>query len=236
MTLVIGFDGCRRGWIGCLWHGPGSVPDPLLLPSLRDSEGRLPREAAAIAIDMPLGLLDVATPGGRGCDMLARQRFGRRASCVFSPPARPALVAADFDAANRLNRESGPARLGISRQAFGIFPKLRDADDAVAGSAWLRQRVIEVHPEVCFQAMAARPVVTGKKTTAGWTERKEHLRAQQFEQLDQFVEKARRLGAAVDDALDACAGAWSAWRWASGAAACLTTDAATPAYAMRIWF
>lgn len=141
MTLVIGFDGCRRGWIGCLWHGPGSVPNPLLLPSLRDSEGRLPRETAAIAIDMPLGLLDVATSGERGCDMLARQRLGKRVSCVFSPPARPALVAADFDAANCLNRDSGPARLGISRQAFGIFPKLRDAEDAVSGSAWSPDQV-----------------------------------------------------------------------------------------------
>jgi predicted RNase H-like nuclease len=235
MTLVVGFDGCRRGWIGCLWHGPGSVPDPLLLPSLRDSEERLPRETAAIAIDMPLGLLDVAAPGGRRCDMLARQRLGKRASCVFSPPARPALVAADFDAANRLNRDSGPARLGISRQAFGIFPKLRDADEAVAGSAWLRQRVIEAHPEVCFQAMAASPVVTGKKTTAGRDERQQHLRAQQFERLDQFVGEARRLGAAVDDALDACAAAWTAWRWATGAAMCLPVDADGPPHAMRIW-
>jgi predicted RNase H-like nuclease len=188
-----------------------------------------------VAIDIPLGLLDAAASGGRTCDQLARRRLGPRASSVFSPPVRRALEATNHAEASSLNRASGPGAGGISIQAFGIFPKLIDADTALVGSAWLRERAIEVHPEVCFSAMAGSPLEHPKKRAAGKSERRLLLGHNGFQELEGFVASARALGAGTDDALDACAATWSAWRRLHGLAECLPSDATGPNHWMRIW-
>ena len=235
--LVVGFDGCLPGWIGSVWRGPGHQPDVILLKSLERAETELPAATAVIAIDIPLGLLDAAVPGGRACDREARGLLGPgRASSVFSPPARQALAAKTHAEASQLNRSSGPSAGGLSIQAFAIFPKLRDADVALAHSAWLRDRVIEVHPEICFRKINGSPLQTSKKRTAGKDERRRLLTERGVTGLSAFEERARRLGASTDDALDACAAAWSGWRRFIGEAECVPADATGPDHWMRIWF
>ena len=112
----------------------------------------LPEEPAIIAIDIPIGLLESAEPGGRECDRKARRLLGQpRGSSVFSPPVRGALSIRDYWKALSINRSSSSHRTGISRQCFGIFPKLQEIDSLMTPS--LQTRVKEVHPEVCFYAM-----------------------------------------------------------------------------------
>jgi predicted RNase H-like nuclease len=163
---VVGLDGYRGGWIGCLWTGPDRPAAVVALASLADAETALPPNTAVLAIDIPLGLDEAARPGGRECDQLARQRIGARRSSVFSSPSRGALNANSHAEASQMNRGSGPLAPGLSLQAYALFPKLREADAALAGSAWLRERVIEVHPEVSFCEKAGRPLEHPKKTTA----------------------------------------------------------------------
>jgi predicted RNase H-like nuclease len=137
---VVGLDGCPAGWIASVWRGPGHQPDVVLLKSLERAETELPAATAVIAIDIPLGLLDAAVPGGRACDREARSLLGPgRTSSVFSPPARQALAAKTHAEASQLNRNSGPTAGGLSIQAFAIFPKLRDADEA-SGSLGMAAR------------------------------------------------------------------------------------------------
>jgi predicted RNase H-like nuclease len=68
--------------------------------------------------------------------------------------------------------------------------------------------VREAHPEVCFAALAARPVVSSKKTAAGLSERLELLRPH-LPEIDAVVLHAiiatREKGAALDDIFDALA-------------------------------
>ena len=81
-------------------------------------------QAEAVAVDMPMGLLEVAVPGGRDCDRLAREVLGPgKTSCVFSSPCRPALSAKAFAAACAISRANSPTGLGISQQCFGLFAK-----------------------------------------------------------------------------------------------------------------
>src|SRR5262245_566630 len=90
---------------------------------------RLTEKAAVVAVDVPIGLLEAACPGGRECDRLARQMVGRaKAPAIFSPPCRGALPATGHKEANMLNRSSSPFQLGLSQQAFALFGKLREVD------------------------------------------------------------------------------------------------------------
>jgi predicted RNase H-like nuclease len=142
----------------------------------------------------------------------------------------------DYVEACQLNMQSGPDAGKISKQSFAIFPKMIDAAQAVATSIWLRERIIEVHPELCFRMIAGSPLHSKKKRAAGKDQRRHLLQESGFENLGAFELAARLLGAAADDALDACVAAWSAWRRASGGARFLPADAVGPDFSMRIWY
>src|SRR5581483_1101280 len=112
-----------------------------------------------IAIDIPIGLLDSPQIGGRECDREARRLLKHpRASSVFSPPIRKILPARQFSRA-----------LGISIQAFGILPKIREVDEQMRPE--LQGRVHEAHPELSFYHLAGRAMQYNKKTPEGREER-----------------------------------------------------------------
>ena len=117
---------------------------------------------------MPIGLAEAYQPGGRACEREARRLLGRpRASSVFATPARPVLAAKTYEEACRLSRASAPGAKAISRQTYGILPKIREIDDLLRSRAELRAIVREVHPEVCFAELAGAPMRHAKKTSAG---------------------------------------------------------------------
>ncbi len=123
---LVGVDGCKRGW--CAVHVSGSS---WTVHVLRDLAGVLALDPApeVVVVDIPIGLLDEPSAGGRACDREARRLLGApRCSSVFSPPVRGVLNARHFEGA-----------LGLSRQAFGILPKVREADALL--SPILPQRV-----------------------------------------------------------------------------------------------
>ena len=111
----------------------------------------LPEQPALIAVDIPIGLLDRAQPGGRPCDRNARILLGRaRASSVFTPPIRAALKARAYREAMRLNGA------GMSKQAFNIMAKIREVDGVIEPGS--QDRVFEAHPELAFIGLAGRPM------------------------------------------------------------------------------
>lgn len=209
-----GIDGCRGGWVGLrlevlegqllsgTWHLFGSFEEVLAAWG----------DCAAVAVDMPIGLLSEERAVLRPCDRAARALLGRRASCVFAPPTRPMLEADSYE----------PLReRGLSVQAFHLLPRIRELDALM--SPELQQRVWESHPELSFLALAGRPVEHSKRTPAGQAVRKAAL-VGAFEGLaEEIWREGQRLQREVgrsrlrtDDLLDAWALAWSALRHLAG--------------------
>jgi predicted RNase H-like nuclease len=210
--LVAGVDGCRGGWVAFKVKLPARVTsiEVIDLPAwLRER----PPDLACVGIDIPIGLFE----GSRACDKAARKLLGQpRGSSVFPAPCRPALEAQTYAEANLINRQK--TTRGLSQQAWGIAPKIKQVDDAITSEC--QRWAFEVHPEVCFWALnQRRPMKHNKKTKDGAAERVALLR-RSFPEIEQhLVERPPRVGA--DDLLDAAVAAWTALRWNRGEAECV---------------
>ena len=101
----------------------------------------------AIGVDIPIGS---TASGQREADRLARSFVGARRSSVFAAPPSEVYGLDRYEFANELLADAGRPKL--SRQSWALLPKIRQAD-AVARED---ERVIEVHPEVCFREMEGR--------------------------------------------------------------------------------
>lgn len=166
----------------------------------------------AVGIDMPIGLPDT---GQRQADLLARDALGPRRSSIFVTVTRAALAGSTRAEADALNRAHGGQ--GVTAQAFHLGAKIVEVDGWVRGPG-RGVRVVEVHPELSFAAMAGdQPLRDAKRTWAGAARRRALLRA---EGLDLDAGDLGQVGreAASDDVVDAAAAAWSAMRVARGAA------------------
>lgn len=206
---VAGVDGCRAGWI-CFKVELQSLATSVEVIDLVALLRNRPDDLACIAIDIPIGLLD----GSRACDIGARKLLGwPRRNSVFSPPCRASLAAMNHAAATATNlRNTGR---GLTQQARGIAPKIKEVDDAITPEC--QRWAYEVHPEVCFWALAGgRPMAHRKKTGAGANERLDLLRTV-FPGIQRHLLN-RGPGVGSDDLLDAAAAAWTALRLSNGEA------------------
>lgn len=207
MTRVLGVDGARGGWVAAsveVDRTSGRTAD-VAFRALADIAAALATDAAAVGVDMPVGLPDT---GRRECDLIAKALLGRAHSRVFLTPPRTVLEAADYAAALLVHRRLVDGR-GLSVQTWHLVPRIREVD-AVAGDP----RLVEVHPELSFAALAGQ-VLGSKHTAAG--------RAQRLAVLQAWVPGLGEsiplpAGRTAIDALDALAAAWSAARWLAGIA------------------
>lgn len=195
----IGIDGCRGGWVyialeGGKWKAgvTGSLDDlhELLL------KGRL------VLIDMPIGFPDPGDPV-RTCDRLARKILGKKASSIFSVPAREALSASTYEEANRINRQI--LGKGLSWQSWGITPKLKELDEYLRCSGQ-GVNIREAHPEVLFWSLNHKQVIeANKKTNKGFVDRINLVQKffpKSLEIHDFLLESYPRKEVALDDVLD----------------------------------
>jgi len=213
--FVAGIDGCRGGWVAFKVELSTRVTSVELVDLAAWLKKR-PSDVARLAIDIPIGLLD----GHRACDKAARRLLKRpRGSSVFPAPCRAALNAETYADANAVNRQK--TGKGLSQQAWGIIPKIREVDDALTPHC--QRWAFEVHPEVCFWALnQRRPMTHNKKTKDGAAERIAVLRPV-FPEIERHIAtRPPRVG--VDDLLDAAAAAWTALRWHQGKADCVCTS------------
>ena len=196
-----------------VWRpGVGAVK-PHVVVHLSDLINAYPE--ATIAVDMPIGL---SPNGKRTCDQDARRLLGAgRASSIFTPPIPEVLVAENYEEARQISIEHHPERKSLSIQAFGILPKIREVRATVTPE--LQERVFEVHPEVCFAALAGQPIREDKKGPIGYDVRRALLEPvfdmeiPAWDDMRKWV-AANRLdnvslrGPGPDDVLDAMVGAW----------------------------
>lgn len=235
-----GVDGCSAGWF-CygLTAGGGrryriAVTFEELIYSADDRD--------RFFVDIPIGLPRGAKghlcgkEGSKGhpcdskpcevrqCDRDARAELGRpRSSSVFSAPVCAALHAETHEEANRISRVvSGK---GMSRQTYALLPKIREVDrllrDHAASTTGKRKigkagkiEVREVHPEICFWALAGRKAMKhSKKKREGFQERIECLKGILpcvEGDFDEIRETFPKRVLANDDILDAMAAAATA--------------------------
>jgi predicted RNase H-like nuclease len=210
MPWVAGVDGCRAGWVVALAQydtATLTIRGFQLCHRFDDVLALQPR-SDVIAVDIPIGLLDEPQPGGRDCDRQARRLLGHRASCVFSPPCRRILQATHYDQV----RDHG-----MSRQAFGILPKIREVDRLVT-PAW-QEIIHEAHPELAFLSLTGNVMQLNKKTLAGRSARLQALGKAPLAPLCNIrpvfrraLKTFKRSQVAPDDLLDASVLLWTAYR------------------------
>ena len=161
---------------------------------------------------MPMGFLEQAEPGGRACEREARKLLKGKTSSVFAVPVRAVLASPSYAHALAVNRASSDHRLGLSKQAWHLVPKMRELDALLDSRPPLRKRVFEAHPELAFTRLnKGAPVMASKKTEEGRRLRLNLLAFAGFEQSKarwaehRSAHKLRRADVADDDAYDALA-------------------------------
>lgn len=204
-VLVAGVDGYRSGWVAVSLDPSGDVQ----VSTHASFPEVLSLRARVIGVDIPI---DPPGLGARPTDAAARAFVGGRASSVFPTPPRAALEARTFAEASEVARTI--TGKGISQQAFALGRKILE----VHPLAEVDERVIEVHPEVSFCRLAGEPLAESKHTPEG-LERRRALLAEAGIVLPGAVR-----GVPEADLLDAAACAWSAARYARGAAEALPAD------------
>lgn len=212
-----GVDGCKGGWILAVHDEDSDGLEIRVVPTFRRILSVVPAPGI-VCVDIPIGLMKRALPGGRRCDREARECLGQpRARSVFSPPVRSALKAREFTEAVELNRRSSPHRIGISRQSFGILPKIREVDKVMTPE--LQARVLEVHPEVVFRELNGQKAVQESKKSKKGRDLRLVLLKKAFERdVADLVEQHRSSSVGRDDIVDALAACWTAGRVLKGRA------------------
>jgi predicted RNase H-like nuclease len=164
LPWIAGVDGCRAGWFVVLVEFGGGTGREVhrICTSFRDVLDLKPKPTI-IAVDIPIGFLEEPSAGGRECERGARLLLGTPSrSSVFTPPTRAALASATYEEAQSFGA-------GMSRQTFGILPKIREVDQLMTPE--VQETVREIHPEVCFYGLTGRPMRHNKKSPEGNAER-----------------------------------------------------------------
>lgn len=204
MSLVVGADAYKGGWVTVALRD-GAVERCGTYTRFNEVLSDH-RDASVVGVDIPIGLPDSS---GRQADDLARRFVGPRRNSVFSTPGRAVLEAATYQEALDVTRALGVT--GISKQSFGLAQKILEVDQIAQDN----ERVMEVHPEVSFRAMAGQPLTYSKKSWNGASLRRMLLAQHDIRLPDDLGEAGL---APVDDVLDAAAAAWTADRIARGKA------------------
>jgi len=200
-AVLAGVDGCPGGWIAVAGEG-GSLRAEVF-GSFAALTASLPGEAI-IAVDMPIGLPE---RGVRSAERAARAHLGERQSSLFSIPPRAAVYAGDYRESCSLSLERTDPPRKVSRQAFGLFPKICELDTLLRSHAALAAGM---------NSMSLPKKIKGRVNPEGLAERRALL--QRCGLPEDFLKSPVPRGAKEDDFLDACAMYLVARRHARGEA------------------
>ncbi len=209
LGTAYGVDGCRCGWFYIALDSSGIV-EWGVVSKIEDLVANA-QESDRIFVDIPIGL-----PEGkdeRPCDKEARRHLGSPRGCsVFRTPVREALSARDYEEAKQISREVTDK--AVSTQTFALMPKILEVDQLLRTSGMARRVVQEVHPEICFWALAGEhPMQYSKKKRPGLEERLdvlETIRPTVREEFTRMSAAFLRKQVALDDIVDAMAAAITA--------------------------
>ncbi len=165
-VTVVGVDGAPDGW-AVVERSPDGRLGGSLVDRLDGLVARVRRgEVAVVAIDMPIGLLDVHP---RTADVEARRLLGPRRASVFATPLRCCINAASYPEARATSRES--AGTAPSKQAWNLMGRIRELDRLIRAD----DPIYEAHPELAFLRLAEQPLNAAKTKGAGIQQRRRLL-------------------------------------------------------------
>lgn len=218
---VVGVDGCRTGWIAAFMQvGHPASAKVVVAPTLA-AIADASEQPAVIAVDTPIGLPERTEGSGRIPEQIVRPLLGQRQSSVFAIPSRQAVYAAEYGEACRIALATSDPPRKVSRQGFGIFPKIREIDALLRTRPDLVDKVFEVHPELAFWALnGGRALDQPKKVKSVRFEPGMRLRRALLSRSgllpEALIGSPPPRGAAADDLLDALAGLTVALDLATG--------------------
>lgn len=205
--MFVGVDGCRAGWFAVALTETDSfgvfqfskISD--LYSFFCDGNTHV-----RILVDIPIGLVDRKSNFKRRfCDVEARSLLRPyRQSSVFPTLCREAIYEKRYESACDINEEVTGKRL--TKQTWGIVPKIREMNDFLIATDSAKEKIIEIHPEICFWALVGKPMEYSKKEREGFNERKKLLQGICIftdEIVQRALSKYRRKDVARDDILDA---------------------------------
>ena len=206
---AIGIDGCPAGWF-FVWFEPDGTGSFGIVETLAALVSEV-QGPACVLVDIPIGLPD--GPAERDCDKETRKTLGRpRGSSVFRAPVRSVLQAEDYEDAKRLSLEA--TGKSITKQTYGIVPKIQEVDELVRSDHRVRNLLGETHPELCFWAFNNRSAMLHRKATAAGLEERltvlESLRPGSRQQAKKMLKQFRRTSVRRDDVVDAMVAAVAA--------------------------
>ncbi len=223
MARVAGADVWKSGWVAVAtvdgWIASIDAYDTMA--DLAEAES----SAEVIAVDIPIGL-PVAPP--RPADSAARRFIGSRGSSVFPTPPRDVLEEDTYKKALAFSRKR--YGIGLTAQSYALRHRILETD-AVARAD---DRVIEIHPEVTFRALAGSPLAFSKRTWNGHSERRRLLSGVGLSLPDRLPDVVGSVP--TEDVLDATAAAWSAARYAAGDARTIPEEIPLPGFGQVIWY
>ena len=238
---IAGVDGCPGGWLVVLRRLDDPASAKALIVSRFSDVLALPEAPRLIAVDMPIGLAERSSLGGRHCDVEARANLGQRQSSVFAVPSRAAVMETDYRrACDAAFATSVPPRM-VAKQTFNLFSKIREIDALMTPA--LQERIVEVHPELAFWALnGEQPLAVAKKVKSrshppGLALRRDLLERTGYDRAFLEAHPFRRADAGRDDLLDATVCSWTAARIVGGTARRLPADPPRDARGLRmeIW-
>lgn len=199
---IAGLDGCRGAWAGVLLNLADGCHRAARFATVADLVDA-PEAPAFVGIDIPIGLPDRITDGGRVADRAARAYLGQGRASVFPMPPRAAVHAPDYETAKALSRAGSDPPFAPSIQGWNIFRSVREVDGLLRARPDLCDRLHEVHPEVAFRRLNRdRALAASKKTPDGQAARRALLLGAG---LPKALVAARPAGIGADDHLDALA-------------------------------
>ena len=204
MKKISGVDGCKGGWLAFHFNGNHWSEDIFSDINELYSKG----DSDLILIDIPIGLRETES-SERLCDLESRKILNKRNSSIFPAPSRLAIHCDEYREASQKNKEA--TGRGLSRQSFGIIPKIREVDVFIQSKEYdpRRKRIREVHPEICFWGLnECSEMNYKKKDTLGQCERIQLL-GSYIKDVEKIFDKTRnrykKKQVADDDILDALA-------------------------------
>ena len=206
--LVLGLDGCADGWFVVALRA-GTFDSARFLPSVAKALEFYP-SAEVIAIDIPIG---TEADRFRTVDAAAKRLLGASSSTLFETPPVEVLRQSSYAAALALCRTL--TGKGLSKQAYALRKKVLEVEPVASRD----QRIIEVHPEICFRALAPGVAIQRKKSWNGLIQRRTLLEGAGIRLPDLLEAGGQRAG--PDDVVDAAVAAWSADRKRRGLAECI---------------
>lgn len=203
-NTVAGVDGAKGQWVVATFDGTR-----ITLSVEPDVDGVLGATEACtvVGVDMPLSM---PTSGYRTSELEAKAFLGPARSSIFHTPIDRVLETATYEDACAVSRAvTGKA---ISKQTWHLLAGVR----AWRTADFDAERVVEVHPECTFRHMTPATAFASKKTGRGTGQRLAALNTWVDPRNLAAELAALPVGPVVDDALDAVAAAWSAWRYSRG--------------------